>query len=325
MKILKTILALLVIIVVVGWLGFRFYRACQPPAPRLQGQIEAREYSVSSKIPGRIARVLVHRGDAVTAGQTIFTLASPEIDAKLEQAEAGKQAAGAMSRQAENGARPQEVRAAREQWLKAKAAAELLEKTYLRIESLYQDGVLPEQQRDEVYTKWQAALHTEKAAREMYEMADEGARKEIRDAARAREKMAGAMVKEVEVFAGETTVRTFHDGEVSQVLLHDGELAPQGFPVVTVVDIEDVWAVFQVREDLLERFSKGTEFDVRIPALGDGSYRFRVVYLSVMGDFATWRPTDITTGFDMRSFEIEARPIEAIEGLRVGMSVLLDL
>ncbi len=325
MKILKTIAAVLVVALVVAWLAVRFHQAYQPGPERLQGQIEAREYSISSKLPGRIARVLVRRGDQVTAGQTIFTLASPEIEAKLDQAEAGKAAAGALHRQAENGARPQEVQAAREQWLKAKAAAELMEKTYVRIQSLYEDGVLPEQRRDEVYTKWQAALHTEQAARAVYEMAEEGARKEIREAARAREDMAAAMVREVEAYAQETTVKAFHDGEVSQVLLRAGELAPAGFPVVTIVDTRDAWVVLQVREDLLERFAKGTEFEARIPALGDGTHRFRVTYLAVMGDFATWRPTDTSTGFDMRTFEVEARPVEPIEGLRVGMSVLVDL
>ncbi len=325
MKILKTILAVAVVAGLVLWLGIRFYRAYEPGPVRLQGQIEAREYSISSKLPGRVGHVLVRRGDPVTAGQTVFTLTSPEIEAKLQRAQAGKTAAGALAREAENGARPQQVRAAREQWLKAKAAADLLEKTYLRIQSLYQDGVLPEQKRDEVYTKWQAALHTEKAAREMYEMVEEGARKEIKEAARARENMAAAVVREVEAFAEETTVKTYHDGEVSQVLLRAGELAPPGFPVVTIVDMNDAWVVLQVREDLLERFAKGREFEATIPALGGRSYRFKVTYLSVMGDFATWRPTDTSTGFDVRTFEIEARPLEPIEGLRVGMSVLVDL
>lgn len=325
MKIVRTAAAVLIVAAILVWLAVRFHRAYQPAPPRLQGQIEAREYSVSSKVPGRIARVLVRRGDRVTTGQTIFTLASPEIEAKLEQAEAGRAAAGALYRQAENGARPQEVQAAREQWLKAKAAAELLEKTHVRIQSLYEDGVLPEQKRDEVYTRWQAALHTEQAARAVYEMAEEGARREIREAAKAKENMAAAMVKEVEAYAKETTVKTFHDGEVSQVLLRAGELAPQGFPVVTVVDMNDAWVVLQVREDLLERFAMGSEFEAHIPALGDGTHRFRVTYLSVMGDFATWRPTDVSTGFDVRTFEIEARPVEPIEGLRVGMSVLVDL
>lgn len=325
MKNLKTALGMAIVAVIVVWSAVHFHRAYQPGPLRLQGQIEAREYSVSSKIPGRIGRVLVRRGDQVTADQTIFTLTSPEIEAILEQAEAGRAAAGALSRQAESGARPQEVRAAREQWLTASAAAELMEKTFARIQSLYGDGVLPEQKRDEVYTQWQAALHTQQAAREIYEMAEEGAREEIKEAARAQESMAAAVVKEVEVFADETTVKTFHNGEVSQVLLRAGELAPPGFPVVMIVDMTDAWAVFQIREDLLDRFAKGSEFEVRIPALGDEAYRFKVVYVAVMGDFATWRPTDTSTGFDMRTFEIEARPLEPIEGLRVGMSVLMDL
>ncbi len=325
MKILKTLLAVAIVAVIVIWLAIRFHQAYKQGPIRLQGQIEAREYSISSKVPGRIGHVLVRRGDPVTAGQTIFTLTSPEIDAKLQQAEAGKAAAGALARQARNGARPQQVRAAREQWLKAKAAADLMEKTYVRIQSLYEDGVLPEQKRDEVYTKWQAALHTERAAREVYEMTEEGAREEIKEAAKARENMAAAMVKEVEAFADETTVKTYHDGEVSQVLLRAGELAPQGFPVVTIMDMNDAWAVLQVREDLLEHFAKGTEFEARIPALGDATYRFKVTYLAVMGDFATWRPTNTSTGFDVRTFEIEARPVKPIEGLRVGMSVLVDL
>jgi len=325
MKILKTLLAVAIVATIVIWLAVRFHQAYKQAPPRLQGQIEAREYSISSKVPGRIGHVLVRRGDPVTAGQTIFTLTSPEIEAKLQQAEAGRAAAGALARQAQNGARPQQVRAAREQWLKAKAAADLMEKTYVRIQSLYEDGVLPEQKRDEVYTKWQAALHTEKAAREVYEMAEEGARKEIKEAARAKENMAAAMVKEVEAFADETTVKTYHDGEVSQVLLRAGELAPRGFPVVTIIDMNDAWAVLQVREDLLEHFAKGKEFEARIPALGNSSYRFKVTYLAVMGDFATWRPTDTSTGFDVRTFEIEARPVKPIEGLRVGMSVLVDL
>lgn len=325
MRILKNALALTVVVVIVVWVAIHFYRASQPGPPRLEGQIEAREYSVSSKVPGRIGRVLVHRGDQVTVSQTIFTITSPEIDAKLEQAEAGRAAAGALSRQAQNGARPQEVQAAKEQWLKASAAAELLEKTYDRIENLYKGGVLPEQKRDEVYTQWQAALHTQEAARQIYEMAVEGARVEIKQAARAQENMASAMVKQVEIFADETTVRSYHDGEVSQVLLREGELAPSGFPVVTIVDMNEAWAVFHVREDLLERFSKGTEFDARIPALGGKSARFKVSYLAVMGEFATWRPTDTSTGFDMRSFEVEARPLKPIKGLRVGMSVIVDL
>lgn len=128
MKTVKTTLMTLTAVAVVGWIGYRFYQAYQPEPVTLQGQIESQQYSISSKVPGRIDQVLVRKGDQVEKGQLIFTLLSPEIDAKLEQAIAGQKAAGALAQEAENGAREQQIQAAKDQWLKAQAAAELAEK-----------------------------------------------------------------------------------------------------------------------------------------------------------------------------------------------------
>ncbi|UTM60105.1 efflux RND transporter periplasmic adaptor subunit [Photobacterium sp. CCB-ST2H9] len=321
---LKTLAVVLPAVALTGWLGYRFWDAYQPQPERLQGQIEAQQYNISSKVAGRIDQVLVRKGDKVSEGQLIFTILSPEIDAKLEQAKASQQAAGAMAEQAENGARAQEVAAAQDQWQKAKAASALSEKTYRRVNNLYRDGVVAEQKRDEAYTQWQAARYTEQAAYQMYQMAKEGAREETKRAAQEQERMAAGAVAEVEAYAADTKISSWHNGEVSQILLHDGELAPQGFPVVNIVDLDDAWAVFHVREDRLKDFAKGKTFEVRIPALGESRYEFQVTHLSVMGDFATWRTTDARQGFDMRTFEVEARPIQPVDGLRVGMSVLVD-
>ncbi|WP_330959995.1 HlyD family secretion protein [Photobacterium sp. 53610] len=321
---LKTLAVVLPAVALTGWLGYRFWDAYQPQPERLQGQIEAQQYNISSKVAGRIDQVLVRKGDKVSEGQLIFTILSPEIDAKLEQAKASQQAAGAMAEQAENGARAQEVAAAQDQWQKAKAASALSEKTYRRVNNLYRDGVVAEQKRDEAYTQWQAARYTEQAAYQMYQMAKEGAREETKRAAQEQERMAAGAVAEVEAYAADTKISSWHNGEVSQILLHDGELAPQGFPVVNIVDLDDAWAVFHVREDRLKDFAKGKTFEVRIPALGESQYEFQVTHLSVMGDFATWRTTDARQGFDMRTFEVEARPIQPVDGLRVGMSVLVD-
>ncbi|KDM89913.1 HlyD family secretion protein [Photobacterium galatheae] len=321
---LKTLAVVLPAVALTGWLGYRFWVAYQPQPERLQGQIEAQQYNISSKVAGRIDQVLVRKGDKVSEGQLIFTILSPEIDAKLEQAKASQQAAGAMADQAENGARAQEVAAAQDQWQKAKAASALSEKTYRRVNNLYHDGVVAEQKRDEAYTQWQAALYTEQAAFQMYQMAKEGAREETKRAAQEQERMAAGAVAEVEAYAADTKISSWHNGEVSQILLHDGELAPQGFPVVNIVDLDDAWAVFHVREDRLKDFAKGKTFAARIPALGESKYEFQVTHLSVMGDFATWRTTDAQQGFDMRTFEVEARPTQPVDGLRVGMSVLVE-
>ncbi|WP_417884238.1 HlyD family secretion protein [Vibrio rumoiensis] len=324
MRISKSMVFTLVIALIVSWLAYTFWLAYQPKPQRFQGQIEAQQYLISSKVPGRIDQVLVKKGDQVKSGQQIFTLLSPEIEAKLAQAKAAQGAAGAMAEQAEKGARNQEISAAQDQWRKAKAASRLMEKTYQRVQNLYQDGVVAEQKRDEAYTQWQAALYTERAAYQMYQMAQEGARDETKRAAQQQEKQAAGAVAEVEAYAADTQISSWHDGEVSDILLRSGELAPQGFPVVTILDMKDAWAIFHVREDRLKWFTQGTKLNVTIPALGDEQYTFVVSHVAVMGDFATWRTTDANQGFDMRTFEVEARPSKPIDGLRVGMSVLLE-
>lgn len=323
----KAITGMVVILSLLAWIIYSFYLAYQPQPIRLQGQIEAQQYSISSKIPGRIDQVRVAKGDMVKKGQLIFTLHSPEIEAKLEQAIAGQEAAGALAEEAEKGARDQQIQAAKDQWKKAQSAANLREKTYLRINNLYNDGVVAEQKRDEAMTQWQAAKYTESAAYQMYTLAQEGTRDETKKAAQEKAKMAAGAVAEVEAYAEDTKISSWFDGEVSQVLLRSGELAPQGFPVVTVVDMQDVWAVFNVREDQLKHFAKGSIISVYVPAL-QKNISLKVTYIAVMGDFATWRSTDAAQGFDLRTFEVEARPVQPLRGendLRVGMSVVVEI
>jgi HlyD family secretion protein len=324
MKKIKLGVMVLAVVLLIGWLCFRFYQAYQPQPVRLQGQIQAQQYSISSKVSGRIDQVLVRKGDIVNKSQLIFTLFSPEITAKLDQAIAGQKAAGAMAKEAEKGARTQQIQASKDQWLTAKSAAQLMEKTYQRINNLYNDGVVAEQKRDEANTQRQAAKYTENAAFQMYQLMQEGVREETKVAAQQKEIMAAGVVAEVQASAADTKITSWFDGEVSQVLLNSGELAPQGFPVVTIIDTKDAWAVLNVREDLLNNFEKGMRFTAYLPAL-DKRIIFEVSHVAVMGDFATWRSTDATQGFDLRTFEVEARPVESIDNLRMGMSVVVEL
>ncbi len=322
-KSLFFVVALVVGLVV--WVGFTFYKAYQPKLVVLQGEIDAQSYSISSKLPGRISEIFVKKGDKVIVGDSIFSISSPEIQAKLKQAHAAKDAAGAQKTQADNGARKQEIQAAHDQWQKAKAAEALMLTTYNRIQTLYKEGVVSEQKRDEVYTKYKAAKYTSNAARQMALMAKEGARVEIKEAASAQERVYEGKVDEVNAYVKETHQYAFHNGEVTQILIHAGELSPTGFPVVSIVDIEDSWAKFSVREDYLREFKQGKIFKAKIPAISDEIYEFKVANIAVMGEYATWRATESGKGFDMKSFEVELRAIKPIKDLRVGMSVLLEL
>ncbi|AGH82088.1 secretion protein HlyD family protein [Psychromonas sp. CNPT3] len=317
------LLSAIATIFIVLFLSYGAYLAYSPKTEVLQGQIEAREYNISSKVPGRIEQVMVKRGDHVQAGDILYAINSPELSAKLMQAEGGRDAANAMLLQADNGARKQQIQASKEQWKKASVAEKLAKTTYNRVQSLFDEGVIARQKRDEAFTQWQASKYTKQAAFVMYQMSREGARAETKAAAAGQVRVAEGMVNEVNAVLKDSQMRAPISAEVSEVLLQKGELAPSGFPVVSLIDMQDAWAVFQIREDQLKKFQQGNKVMLSIPAL-EKEAEFVVTYIAVMANFATWRATENGHDFDMRTFQVELKPSQRIENLRVGMSVLLQ-
>jgi HlyD family secretion protein len=299
-----------------------FLPGCHRP-DLVQGEVEAAQVDVSAKIPGRVAEVLVDVGQKVRRGDTLARLASPEISAKLDQASAARAAASAQSTKADRGAREEEVRAAESQWQRAEAAATLAKTTWERLERLSRDGVVPAQRRDEAEANWKAARAAADAAKAVRDMALAGARSEDRDAAAAVVRQAQGAVSEVEAYLGETTLVAPRDGEVSARNVEPGELTAPGYPVVTLVDLSDVWVVFNLREDRLAGLAVGDRLVARVPALGR-ELELRVTTLAPLADFATWRSTSASGGFDLKTFEVRAKPAAAVDGLRPGMSAIVD-
>lgn len=305
-------------------LGYGFWRAAQPAPVSFQGQMEARETDVAPKITARIAEVLVREGDKVQPGTPLLRLDSPEVAAKLAQATAAQQAAQAVANKAAHGARPQEIEMARLNWQRAQAAAELAEKSFRRVEGLARDGLVAAQKRDEAEANHKAARDQALAARAQYDLARAGAREEDKTAAAAQARQVAGVVAEVQAAQAETSLPSPVAGEVAKVLARPGELSPQGVAVVTVVDLQDQWVVLNVREDQLARFAIGSEFEATLPALAGRTVRFKVYMSSVLPDFATWRATRAGHGFDVRTFEVRARPLAPVDGARPGMSVLVN-
>ena len=312
-----------VALAVVALLGWGLYRAAQPVPEQLQGQMEATETDIAPKITARIAQVLVQEGDTVAVGALLVRTDSPEVAAKLAQAQAAPQAAQSVADKARNGARPQEIEMARLQWQRAQTAAELARTSFQRVDNLFREGLVAAQKRDEAAANHKASRDQALAARAQYDLARAGARTEDQAAAAAQVRQVGGVVAEAEAARAETTLQSPVAGEVAKVLAKVGELSPQGVAVVTVVDLADQWVVLNVREDRLQRFAMGSEFDATLPALGGQSARFKVSYIAALPDFATWRATRAGQGFDVRTFEVRARPLQAIAGARPGMSVLV--
>ena len=289
----------------------------------LQGTVECTTYRASSKIAGRIEKMNLHEGQHVTKGELLYTLSTPELNAKLQQAEAAKNAATALDQKALAGARIQQIEAARNLWQKAQAGRVLSQRTFERVKTLYEQGVVAAQKFDEAEANYQAMVASEAAAKAQYELALDGASKEDKEAAAAQVQQAEGAINEVESYISDAMVYSPVDGEISSIIAEQGELVGSGYPVVSIIDTTDIWVTFNVKETLLPKIKIGGKMVAYIPAL-DRDIEFEVRYISVQADFATWSATRTQGSFDIRTFAVKAYPIGNAEGLRPGMSVLID-
>lgn len=308
---------------IAGFLGWGMWEATHPTPVPLQGMVDARTISVSAKIPGRLSAVNVKEGDLVKVGDSVATIAIPEIEAKLQQVEAQKAAAQAREELAMTGARMQEKEAARADWERARAAMVLAQKTYDRVNALYKEGLIAAQRHDEALAQLTAAKKLTVAAAAKMSAIDEGARIEDKAAAKALVAQAQGGVNEVTSLASESDVKSPVNGEVTRIVMEEGEIAPAGFPLVLVTDLSDRWVVFNVREDELPGIEVGTEMKAYIPAV-DRPVTLKVNWINPRGEYAVWRATRQSTGYDLRTFEVRARPTEEIPALRPGMTVIVE-
>ena len=287
----------------------------------IQGQMEATEYRVSSKVPGRILEFRVKEGQKVKAGDTLAIIEAPEVMAKKAQAEAVKTAAVALNDKAEAGAREEQIQGAYELWQKSIVNRDIWEKSFKRVSNLYKEGVVSEQKYDETKAQYDAAVATEKAAKSQYDMAVKGAQKEDKEMAAAKVEQAKGVVAEVDSYIHETFLLAYADGEVTDIFPHIGELVGTGAPIMNIAMMDDMWATFNIREDHLRKMPLGSRFTAEFPALG-ASVIMEVNYMKDRGDYAAWKATKQTGQYDLKTFEVRAVPVTEVSGLRPGMTVI---
>lgn len=294
------------------------------PQEVLQGQAETSDYRISSKVPSRVKELRVKSGDKVKAGDTLVIMDSPEVEAKMMQAEAAEAAARAIEQKAQNGARQQEIQGAYELWQKAQAGLEVAEKTYSRVSRLFDEGVIPAQKRDEAEAQLKAMQATEKAAHSQYEMAREGARREDKAAAAAQVARAQGAVTEVRGYQQETVLLATADGTVTEVFPKVGELVGQGAPIMNIASTDDVRFIFNVREDYLPGMTLDTELNIYVPAV-DREMKVKVATINVMGSYATWKATKALDQYDLKTFEVTAYPVNQadVKDVLAGMTVII--
>jgi HlyD family secretion protein len=318
-NILLAIIGFAGVVIIVALIGF-FALGRDPEI--IQGQVEVTEYRVSSKVPGRILELRVKEGDYVKVGDTLAILDAPEVRAKMEQAQSAESAAAALELKAQNGARKEQIQGAFSVLQQAKAGLEIAEKSYNRVQRLYDEGVMSAQKRDEAYASYKAMEAQCKAAQSQYDMAKNGARMEDKLAASAQVGRARGAVQEVNSYIHETVQIAQMEGEVSDVYPKVGELVGTGSPIMSIAVMQDMWGTFNVREDQLNGMQVGTEFDAYVPAF-DKTIKMKTYYLKDQGSYAVWKATKANGKYDLKTFEVKARPVDKLEGLRPGMSLII--
>ena len=318
-NILLAILGFATVVIIVAIIGFFIF---DRTPDLMQGQVEVEEYRVSSKVPGRILEIRVKEGDYVHAGDTLAIIDAPEVRAKMQQAQGAEAGAAALELMAKNGARKEQVQGAFQLLQQAKAGLEIAEKSYGRVQRLFAEGVVSAQKRDEAEALYKSSKAQVQAAQSQYDMAVNGARQEEKLAAQAQVERARGAVQEVSAYIGETVQTAQMDGEVSSIYPKVGELVGTGSPIMTISMMDDLWGTFNVREDQLGALQIGSEISAFVPAFNK-EVKMKVYYLKDQGSFAVWKATKASGQYDLRTFEVRARPTEKFEGLRPGMSLIV--
>ena len=178
------------------------------------------------------------------------------------------------------------------------------------------------QKRDEAFASYKAMEAQMKAAQSQYDMAVNGARVEDKMAAAAQVGRARGAVREVNSYIHETVQVAQMEGEVADIYPKVGELVGTGSPIMSIAVMDDMWGTFNIREDQLDGMKVGSEFTAFVPAFNK-DIKMKVYYLKDQGSYAVWKATKANGQYDLKTFEVKARPVEKLEGLRPGMSLII--
>lgn len=320
----KALLAALAIFaIVVACIAIVGILLIRPDNTVTQGQADCDAVRVSGKLPGRVEMLFVKPGDYVHKGDTLAKIYSSTVDAKLYQAQSMQNAAAAQTVKVDRGTRDELKKSALGMLQQAQAAQTIAQKTFQRMQNLYDQGVITEQKRDEAKAAFDAATAQVAAAKSQYEMALNGAQREDKLASQSMANAARGSVMEVQSLLEDQYLVAPCDGEVSEIYPQEGELVAMGTPIMSISKLNEMWVTFSVREELLNDLPMGKEISVTIPALNNKQTKLKIFYIHDMGSYAAWQATKAYGDYDSKTFEIKARPMETLENFRPGMSVIL--
>ena len=320
----STVPSIVVAVVVAAVAGLSIWYLVRGQPLLVQGEVDATRLDMAARVDGRVADIPVDRGQDVAAGAVLVKIDNPETLAQKNQAITAELVAEAQLAHINAGTRAEEIAARKAALDRAQAAVVLAQKTYDRISELTGHGHASVAQLDQATDSLDESQRAADQAKSAYDEAVNGYTKEEREIAEATVKKAVADTKEVQSIIDQMVVYAPVASQVYQRNVEPGEYVSPGVPLITLIDLNDMWVHFDLREDLVKTLKVGDRFKVRIPALGDREITVEVRLIATKGEYASWRATRATGDFDLRTFSIRAYPVDKVAGLRPGMSAYLD-
>jgi len=316
--------SIIVAIVAAVVVALSLFYLLRPEPLLVQGEADATRFDIAARVDGRVKEIPVERGQNVPAGAVLVRIDNPETLAKLEQMSAAKVVAEAQLANVLVGTRVETIAAKKAVLERAQAALVLAQKTYDRTRTLTEQGNAPQARLDQVTDSLHESERAVDQAKSAYEQAVNGYTKEERAVTKANVEKAHADIQSVQSIVDQLVVYAPVASQVYQRNVEQGEYVSPGVPLVTLIDLNDVWIHFGLREDLVRGLKVGDRFDVRIPALDDRRVTVEVKLIATKGEYASWRATRASGDFDLRTFSIRAYPVKPVRELRPGMSAYLD-
>jgi HlyD family secretion protein len=316
--------SIIVGVIVAAIAGLSIWFLVRPQPLLVQGEVDATRLDIAARIDGRVADIPVTRGENVAAGAVLVRIDNPENIAKREQAVAGKVVADAQLANINAGTRREVIAARKAALERAQASVVLAQKTYDRISQLAEHGNAPQARLDQVTDSLHESQRAADQAKSAYEQAVNGYTAEERQIAVANVQRAVSDIAAVQSIIDQMVITAPLAAQVYKRNVEPGEYISPGVPLVTLIDLNDLWIHFDLREDLVRTLKVGDRFAVRIPALADPRITVEVKLIATKGEYASWRATRATGDFDLRTFSIRAYPVEQVPELRPGMSAYLD-
>src|SRR5262245_29817617 len=241
--------------------------------------------ATAARVGGRVAESPVVRGQNVAAGAVLVKIDNPETIAKRAQSTAAKAVAEAQLANIHAGTRAEDIAARKAAVERAEANVVLAQKTFDRVRQLAERDNAPRARLDQATDSLHEGQRALDQAKSAYDQAVNGYTKEERQIAAANVGKAGADIEAVQAIIDQMTVYAPVASQIYQRNVEPGEYVSPGVPLVTLIDLNDLWVHFDLREDLVKTLKVGDRFDVRIPALADRRITVEVRLIATKGEY----------------------------------------